>query len=341
MNPFENDNEPPATLPVVTNGKQIIVQTEFDQGLKTKIAVLVEELQKTPAITSQEAVVKANETLSKSKKMIDFIDEQRKQMTSVLDQEKKSIMNYQKAIVGELETLTTTINRSIIEFQKEEDRKAKVIAAEIEKKKQAELLKIQAEQARVNKITNLILDFENSVSVASANATIKDIDDKIKKLNSVIIKEEIYMEFFGEAQVMYQRCVTVLANRKTELLELQNLKSKNEDQARQLEEQQKQNAILQAEAVENKKAQAKKEQEEKEQNEIANLQMESELKTAMIEKPSNVMRRWSFDKETVDISLLPLEFHTFDEKKIKEAIKQGAREIPGIVICEELSNVSR
>jgi hypothetical protein len=41
------------------------------------------------------------------------------------------------------------------------------------------------------------------------------------------------------------------------------------------------------------------------------------------------------------MKLLPDEFKTYDEKKIKEAIANGAKEIPGVKIEQKIINQSR
>jgi hypothetical protein len=105
-------------------------------------------------------------------------------------------------------------------------------------------------------------------------------------------------------------------------------------------EQDEKAALLKQQALE-KAQQEEQQQSENFQNEVANIQMTSELQQSLNTKPANIMERWVFDETTIDMSLLPADFHTFDKAKIKEAIKNGCREIPGVVIRKELSNVSR
>jgi len=44
---------------------------------------------------------------------------------------------------------------------------------------------------------------------------------------------------------------------------------------------------------------------------------------------------WSYDKNTVDITKLPLEYHSIDYGRITRAVQQGLRDIPGVKIYQK------
>jgi hypothetical protein len=331
------------SVALIPNGsKAIIVRQEFSPEVKNKINELEAKLLSVKAITSQDEAAKANAILKSAKQFEKALLEERKTMTSVLDEEKKSIMDHQEKIVNVISKLIATINANIVNFQKEELRKEQEREVELKKKRDEELRLAQIEADRKSGIQKKIIDFENSVIRACGDATIGDIDDKIKKLASTKILKEAYMEFLPEAEIMYQNCVTRMSKRKVELMELAELAKKNQEEADRLAKEQEEKNRLEAlkhkEQGEEKMSAIK----DKESEDKANAQMGYEFKVAVGgEKIKGVQKRWVFDATTIDMSLLPDEYKTFDEKKIKEAISAGAREIPGVNIFQDISNVSK
>jgi hypothetical protein len=262
-------------------------------------------------------------------------------MTSELDSEKKILINYEEKIIGDLSKSVETLNTIITNFQKEELRKQAEREAELKKKREEELQAAQKEADRKSGIQQKILEFENSVIKASGDATIKDIYDKIKRLASMNINEATYMEFLPQAQEMYQRCVKRLDDRRVELENLAELEKKNKELADKLQKEQEEKHKLEAESHKQKTEETIAVIAEEKQMEVANSQMSYELSVSQNEKVKGVQKRWTFDPATIDLSLLPDEYKTFDEKKIKEAIANGCREIPGVNIYQDVINVSR
>jgi hypothetical protein len=327
---------------IIPNGsKAIIVRQEFNPEIKNKIEELNIELQGVGAIVSQDSAANANSVLKKAKKLITSLSTERKLMTSVLDDEKDSLMRYEEKIVNDLERTVVIINTAITNFQKEELRKQQEREAELKKQRDEELRLAQEEANRKASIQTKILNFEKSVIAACASAAISDIDEKIKILASTAIKEEVYMEFLGEAKIMYQNCVTRMNARKVELMELAELAKKNKEAADKLKQDQEEKHKLEAESHNQKSEEVLNIIEEEKQMEVANSQMGYELKVSSGEKVKGVQQRWTFDPTSIDMALLPEEFKTFDEKKIKEAIAAGAREIAGVRIYQDVINVSR
>lgn len=318
---------------VPKDSKAIIVSQKFNPEVQKKIDELAIELTAVGIIASQDDASKANITLAKAKKIIKSLESERKMMTSVLEDEKKSLMRYEEKIVEKLESLVNLINTRITDFQKAELKKQQEKEAELKAQRDAEL----AESNRKAAIQQKILSFENSVITAISTATIADIDEKIKRLESMKVTPEIYMEFLSSATEMYQRCITAMASRKIELVHINKLERENKEQA----------AILKAQQDE-KLAQAIEEQNEKmsiieevKQNEIANSQMGYEFKVSSGEKIKDIQQKWKFDTESIDMSLLPEKYKMPNEKKIKEAIAAGCKEIPGVRIYQDIVNVSR
>jgi hypothetical protein len=338
---MEQTNVSPSTLVVPVGYKGILVRKEISQELIETVELLTEELKGITAITSQETMDAANAVLKKSKRLIKDLEADRKKMDQILNDEKSNNAAIENKIVGELAVLTDAVNKSITFFLQEEDRKAKERQRQIEEQRQKELAAAQAERDRVAKIKATFMQFENNVLNAINTATLADIDQKITTMNTVVMPEVTFQEFLPEAEIKYNELKAKFLAKKTDLLRLADLESKNKEQAAQLAEQQRLQAEAEAKALEERQRQQLEEQREKELNDTANIQMEAELKTALSGTVQGGAKVWKFDETTVDLSLLPIEYHTFDAKKIKEAITAGAREIPGVRIFQEIRNVSR
>lgn len=330
-----------AVVAVPAGSKAIIVRQEFNPEVQKRVDEIELELKNIKAISSQDDAAKANAVLKKAKSFQKTLKEERKFMTNVLDEEKSSLINYEERIVGSISALVDIINNRIVDFQKEELRKQAELDAIAKKKRDEELEAARKESDRKAGIQKKILDFENSVIKAAGDATIADIDEKIKKLAGTKVLAEAYMEFLPEAEIMYQGCVARLATRKTELLQLAELEKKNKELADQLKKEQEERAAAEALAHKEKAAETMQNIESERQMDVANSQMNYEVKVSSKEKIKGVQKRWVFDPAAVDMALLPEEYKTFDAAKIKEAISLGARDIPGLKIYQEVSNVSR
>jgi hypothetical protein len=328
---------------VPKGSKAIVIGQEFNPAIKTKVGELEVELEKlkTKPLANQTDAAAFNTILKRAKQLQKTLQEERKLMTSVLDEEKKTLIGYEEGIINSIANLVTIINNRIIEFQKAELKKQQEKDALAKKQRDEEILAAQKETDRKTGIQKKIIDFKGSVIKACNEATITDIDEKIKKLSSVKILKEAYMEFLPDAEIMYQSCVTLLNDRKIQLMQLTEIAKKDKEKADQLQKEQEEKNKLQAQAHAETSQQTLSAIEEEKQSDLANSQMNYEFKVSAGEKIKGVQQRWTFNPETIDMALLPNEYKTFDEAKIKEAIATGARDIPGVEIFQSISNVSR
>jgi hypothetical protein len=340
-NPFEKVGPVVKDVVVPNNCELVIVRKEFNIEVKNNIKNLENELMQINGITSQASAQAANIVLKKAKQLVKSLSAERMQMTSILDDKKSEIMQYEKSIVENITNLIAIINNNIVLFQIEEDRKAKEAQEKIEKQRREELARVQQEQKRVAEIKTTILDFERNVLNAIQVSTISDIDEKINHLLNFKLSSEIYQEFINDAQIVYQDCVAKFNIRKTELLKLQQLEKENAEAAYNLKLQQQQQFDIEKKQQDQKEENLQNEIKDNVETSISNIQMTSELQTSMIEKAKGVTKRWSVEEETIDLSLLPDEYKCADLKKIKEAISAGCREIPGVNIYEKIINTSR
>lgn len=326
---------------VPSGSKGIIVRTEFNPEAQNQINQLVDELSKVEHIASQEDVAFANKILAKAKKTIKFLGAERLMMSSVLKAESDNLIDYERKIVADLQNTCDVVTENVLKYQQKVFEENKRIEAEIQKQKDIELAKIQAESNRKNEINTLILDFERGILSAIQSATIGDIDQKIAKLQSYVMTADDYMEFLPQAQIKYQECVTKMNSRKTELLQLQQAEKTNKAEADRIKAIQEAQAQADNEAMANRAAMSQEALVDERDQEISNTQMTAELKSSMSATPKGVAILWVFDEETINMSLLPDEYKTFDKDKIKKAIGAGCRSIPGVNIHEKLSNRPR
>jgi hypothetical protein len=323
---------------VPKGSKGIIVSKEFNPLIKEKIEELEIELKEIKAISSQDDAVKANVTLKKAKTLIKTLSSERLLMTSVLDEEKADTMRYEKEVTGNLVSMVDIVNNAITTFQIAEQARLKKIADDIEKEKQTKLLAENAEIQRKATIKGYILEFEKNCLNALQEANVMSIDMKIKQLATFTFDTAIYQEFTTEAYEMYKAMV---AKFETRSAELKKIAQANATEAAALQLQAEEQARKDREALAEKEEKVNDAILEESQSAASNIQMEAELKTSIVPKAKGISLPWVFDEETIDMSLLPAEFHTYDKAKIKAAITGGRKEIPGVNIYQKVTNVSR
>lgn len=353
-NPFahlkgEGENLPATSKPfevfdiqnVPKGFKAILIKKEFDSSVLDQIVTLENELSTLPVIKSDDDLSKVNGSLKKAKTLINKIGADRLEMASGLSQEQKALIELERKTIATLNTLVDTKNKAALAYQVEKDRRAKQAQEQIEKNRQEEMKRILAEKERVQIISNKIIQFEKNVLTAIASATYDDVDSKIEILNQTKLTAEVYQEFLPDAVDMLDRCKKLFTTRKEELQLLHELSLKNKEAADKLQKEQQAKIEANQAELESKKDSINEMLSDSHVSDVENIQMQTELRNAMVEKPSSVRRTYEADFTTIDMSLLPDEYKTFDEKKIKEAVKAGCREIPGVEIKEKLSNVSR
>jgi hypothetical protein len=72
---------------------------------------------------------------------------------------------------------------------------------------------------------------------------------------------------------------------------------------------------------------------------LARVEMQAQAQIQELPTIAGVRKVWKF--EGLDIAKIPLAFLTIDEAAVKEAIKAGVREIPGIRIYEDFARSGR
>lgn len=331
-----------AKLLVIPKGsKGLIVRKEISPELKASVEAITKQMQTLGGIDSQTAAATANAVLKQAKNLVKELENERKKMDQLLNDEKADNKQIEATIVGQLSALVQVVNNNITAFQAAEEKKARERAAELQRKKDEEMAAAQKERDRVANIKSLILKFEGAVLAEVNGATIDTIDSLISRLDAVKISKDVYMEFYDEAEKMYIASKVKLQTRKEELIKYSELEKQNKEQADLLKKQQEEQALKAKQELEEKAEELETQKAEKEMSDVANIQMEHELKISMNTGAKGVQKRWTFDEETIDMSLLPDEFKTFNKEAITKAIANGLYEIPGVNIYQKIINVSR
>jgi hypothetical protein len=331
----------PVTVMVPPGRKLIVFKKEFAPALLNELSELESAIGMLKPVTSQEDVANVNSVLKKGSKYLKKFDEQRKEMGEALTVYKDELLQDQKHLLAKLSELIKTKDTEIVTFQREEDRKAKEKQAQIQRDKDAEISAANKEKERVNGILNLISNFESSTLRAISECDINTIDTLGIRISDLIPSHSVYMEYSDQATQVKSDLLTRIASRKEELIQLEHMKASNAKAAEELAKQQKEQADKIAQDAKDRAADQQQAVLDQAASNIANSQMHAEFKTNVMPAAKNVMKRWVFDLAGIDMSLLPAEYHTPDADKIKAAIAAGARDIPGVRITEEISNVKR
>jgi hypothetical protein len=326
---------------IIPQGNEtIIFRKQFAPEIISQIETVKTELSTLPPVVDQLSMDNTNTVLKKAKKLITSVGTDRKQMTAILDQKKDEIMAVERQIIFDLETITKKINDQVTLFLVAEKKKEQEKEEAIRKQKAKELEEQQKEIDRVARIKNLILQFKGNVLNAIATSTFENIDQRIAQLDQVQLNEASYMEFLGEAQIMYEECKKLFQGKKIDLMRIEEAGKKNADEAERLRKESEAKTKLQEDKQKQEQFLVQNDKMEAEMNANGQNQMETELHISINKGVKGGMGRWTFSEE-IDMKLLPEEYKTFDADKIKAAVKAGERDIPGVKIFQKISNVSR
>jgi hypothetical protein len=313
----------------------IVYSKELPEELQTQIDQVVKDLKAIPAITDQSAAEKANKVLATGKRLLNKIKETGVEMRRALNDAAKDIKSFEDTIVSDLSAIVESVNNKITEFQRAEEKKRLEEEARI--KKEAEE-KARIELERINSIFSKIGKVrENIASKLAEVTTVEGCEEAIKKLNSIKFDVGVYMEFLSNVEEVKTEYIAKFEEKKNKIQKaLQNQIETGEDASKVIDSIKEEGSSELARVVYDNS----KELEETKINALKNIQMEAELKTSTLKGAKSVQRPWVY-KGIADISKVPDEFLTVDETKVKAAIKAGCYQIPGLIIEQEIRNVSR
>lgn len=329
-------------LLVPAGHRAIVFKTDISPDLMTDIESSISELTATPVPKTQQDVDAVNRILKTAKSILKVIEAERKKITSELDAEKKSITSaIKEKFYDPLDQVVTLWDQKIIEFQRAELARKEQERIALEEEKKKEQAAIAAEHARITSIKDSISSYKTNALTACANATIDNIDSYIYAASDWEPTADEYFEFLGEMKIVCADVVNAFKKKKIDLERIKELEAINKKAADDAKKKQQEEDAARVLASTKEKEVQQEIQQDILENKLLNSEMGNEFKKAQVSQVSGIMRRWVFEEDTINMSLLPDEFKTFDKAKIKDAISKGARDIPGVVIKQDISNVSR
>jgi hypothetical protein len=219
---------------------------------------------------------------------------------------------------------------SVTQFQQREAKRIADENARIQKERDEKYAKEQKEIREKAEHKQNLLDLERAIVRRGLETTLKNVDENIEIVSAFEINADFYGEHVAEANKIVASGIVMFQKKKASLALAPNACAAHDKFAQE-----------QIAAIEEKQLAAQEEEQEALQSAALNIQMDAELKTAQIGKQKGIAKVWVFEEDTIDLALLPLEFHTFDKAKIKAAIAAGRTEIPGVIIKQDIRNVAR
>jgi hypothetical protein len=259
------------------------------------------------------------------------IDEIAKELTLPLDQ----FINQEKS--------------KILSFEQEKERKRLEDLRIIEDRRKAREAEERKEKERVETINRKLISFEQEGirSIQSAE-TVASIDKVISSIKMYSISETAFMEFLNAALSTKKALLDKAALHRIYLIsredqqkeaarldgiakEQAELKTRQDEQARKLREE--------SERIDREKRdlELKKQQDARERDRIAaqareDISLREKQKELSSQKMKNVRKNWEF--EILNLEEIPREYLVLDDKKVRQAIHSGIRNIPGLRIYQ-------
>jgi hypothetical protein len=313
----------------------IIYSKELPAELKTKLDDVTDRLKSVKAITDEATAESANKTLAEGKRLIKKIQDEALELRRPMNTAADDVILFEKKTIEDLQAIVKVVNDNIVTFKKLQDEIKKKADEELKRQAQEKAAK---ETERINRIFALIGKVrENIVNKLAEITTVEACDEAIKKLNGTNFDASKYEEFLPNVQKVKTEMLAKLEEKKTKLQEaIDNMEETGEVIDKVIEEVKQEGESLAARVdFDNNK-----ELEETKLNALQNIQMETELKTSVLKGAKSASRPWIY-QGIEDITKVPAEFFSVDEAKVKAAIKAGRYSIPGLIIEQDLRNISR
>lgn len=304
-------------------------------------------------INSTENLVEAKKLAKEAAAIVKLIDDRRTELVAPHLKEQKSINAYAKEITEELDSSLKGFRAQILSFEQEEERKRQAELKRIEDDRKA---KEEAERKERERISSLKINLNNIESrvlnLLHAASTGLQFSSIIETIES--IDPEEFQEFAAEAESLRERLIVNANDRwvvvKAQIAQEEAARQLDGEAKRQAEQKialdkqaedlrQREERIAADKANEEREAKARAEQAEIDRKREEDEAARSAEQAALSQKSSSISKRWVFAVE--DKKLIPRHFLAVDDKAVKEAIKNGARSIPGIRIYQEEGLVLR
>ena len=283
---------------------QTIFNNELGDVVHNTTAEIVTYMQK-----NEVKPATARPLLKQAKTIIKQVEGARKQLTKPLLDKKREIDQHAKDIIAALQVEMDTLNNKVSEYLQQEEARKAIELQRIEKEKAAKLKEAQERDqkaleimhATYNKAIRYLQGGDFKI-LQSERDRWEAIDWPSDTFTGAILKQAIKMQY--EVLNHFDNCIK--SGRPLALV------TDKQDQSALIENQMQ--SAIDAEITSQAQAQA-------------------------IASTEGGRKTWTFEIE--DAEQVPSEFKVIDEKAIRQAIKDGAREIKGIKIYQKVTNVIR
>jgi hypothetical protein len=301
-------------------------------------------------INSDESLQSARELLKKTVETKTYIELKRQELGKPHLDAQREINDYAKSLVLPLDAAVANGKKKILEYEQEKERKRLEEKARLEAIRKEKEAAERAERERVEFLKAKMRDFDDQAIRAMHKCqTVKDIEDYIKALNMYAVTEKQFQEFVNDAQEL-KKALIERAEMHRDFLKKQELQkaeaerlqgiAKEQAELKAAQELEAQKIREEIEAIEREKIRMEKEKANREASELAEIKRIKEakadqdrIKELEAQKSKNIRKDWTFD--LINISQVPREYLTLDESKVKQAIRNGTKEIPGLKVYQK------
>lgn len=297
--------------------KAELAVTKETSPLKAESAALLDRA-KTITVTDNETLKVANEVKTAINKQASRVKELRLELTRPIDAFKGTILSAEKDILLDLDTAKNHVAGEILGYEEK---------LEAEQRAEAERIQTFVEM--------LTVDGQAATSTSDVDEIAASLHDRFELLSN---DDRVHPAIKEAVMASHNR----LESRKEQIVAEEKAAA---ERARLAEEAKTQSVERQKIAAEQARIQAERDALEADKRQIERKRQEQELEAQRLaaekeqakrdaEKPkSNIVVNHDF--EVTDESVVPAEYRSVDEKKIRAAIKAGVREIPGVTITEK------
>lgn len=303
----------------------------FGDDVKGQVLTITEQLNTLPIIKDVETCNQADIILKTATKMVKDISTIRLTITKPLDDRKSEIMDAEKMMVNPLKNAIEKISSNVLLFKKEMERQAEAKRKELERQAEERQKLIDEQLKKKEDQRNLVLQFKEKGIIAINNSTLANIDGINITLSSYQITPELFGESVPDAMNVKLELHGLIEKRKQLLIEAEN----NNEAKLKLETE----AAAAQENLNKEKETAAIQTTTDQMNASFDNELNKGAAMAGIQTASGVKKVWVV--EVINAAAIPKDYLCIDEAKIKAAIRDGEREIPGLRIYQDIQRTGR
>jgi hypothetical protein len=321
---------------------------KFDKA-KAEVALHIEKI-KAIVVDNETSLGDAKLTVKAAIEAEKLIENKRVELVAPHLESQRAINSYAKELTLPLQASISEGKKAILVFEQEKERSRLAELKKIEDERREREEADRKETFRVDTLKNKLHLFANKTIAAINNTkTLEEIAQVENSLKMYSVSETVFQEFCNEASTIksqmlekvskHREYLTDKIEQEQESLKLAgiakeqaDLKIAQEAEARKLKEEGERIA-REREELEKKKADEEEAFQRKIKADREELERKEKEKALEAEKSKNMRKDWGF--EIINSALVPREFLVVDEQMVKNAIKKGIREIPGVSIFQK------